>query len=461
VHLELFVPNNDTSDESPAINVYDPTEGYPGYSDVPKRTIVGAATLLNRPAGLLVDSVHQELYVANDLNTNAAVLVFPLSANGNAAPIRILEGPQTTLVGPLGLALDVVHDELIVVSYKAADGGSITVFPRTASGDVAPIRTVQGPLTGFNRPQDVALDLARDEIVVANSYFDSPVSLGSLLVFPRQASGNVAPIRQITGPSTDLCNPIGLVLDAVHDELVVTNSAASGAPCGRSVATFAASASGDVAPLRKVGPGPLCTLNNSESVLVTTSVQCSDPSVAEGTPCDDGNACTTGAKCTGGICAGGSPRNCDDGNPCSVDTCNPYVGCVHAIDLTDSDHDGVCDLNDCAPGDPTAFALPAAATGLSFASNKITLSWASLIPASGSGTLHQLVRGILGHFPGPAADPTETCLATSATTPTATDGSVPPVHTGYWYLVRGKNACGRGPYGFASGNVEELSAVCP
>ena len=461
VHQELFVPNNNTPDENPAINIYDLTEGYPGYSDVPTRTIAGPAALLNRTAGLLVDSVHQELFVANDLNTNAAIMVFPLSANGNVAPIRILQGPQTTLVGPLGLALDLVHDELIIVSYKTADGGSITVFPRTASGDVAPTRTVQGPLTGFNRPQDVALDLNRDEMIVANSYFDSPVSLGSLLVFPRLASGNVAPIRQITGPSTDLCNPIGLVLDAVHDELVVSNSAASGAACGRSVATFAATASGDVAPLRKVGPGPLCTLNNSESVLVTTSVQCSDPSVAEGTPCDDGNACTAGAKCTGGVCAGGSPRNCDDGNPCSIDTCTSFAGCQHAIDLTDTDHDGACDLNDCASGDPTAFALPAETSGLTFASDKATLSWTSLVPSSGSGTVHDLVRGVLRNFPVVIGEPTETCLPTDASTPTATDASIPPQNSGYWYLVRGRNACGFGSYGFASGGNEELSAACP
>jgi hypothetical protein len=54
--------------------------------------------------------------------------------------------------------------------------------------------------------------------------------------------------------------------------------------------------------------------------------------VAQGTPCDDGNACTEGTVCNGsGQCAGGSPRSCDDGRVCTVDSCAPATGCSFAV----------------------------------------------------------------------------------------------------------------------------------
>ena len=82
LNKEMFVPNNKPAVQDPAINVYDLTEGFPGTTDTPKRTITGPATLLDRPAAMLVDSVHQELYVANDLDGPSPILVFALSANG-------------------------------------------------------------------------------------------------------------------------------------------------------------------------------------------------------------------------------------------------------------------------------------------------------------------------------------------------------------------------------------------
>ncbi len=52
----------------------------------------------------------------------------------------------------------------------------------------------------------------------------------------------------------------------------------------------------------------------------------------DGTPCDDGNACTVRDTCYYGYCTGGGVRNCNDGNPCTIDSCDPYRGCVHNVD---------------------------------------------------------------------------------------------------------------------------------
>jgi hypothetical protein len=383
-----------------------------------------------------------------------------MGADGDVPPSRVLRGPQTTILGPLGLALDLIHDELVVVSYKTSNGGSISIFSRTASGDVPPLRTIQGPLTGFNRPQSVAIDFARDELILTNSFFDSPASLGEILFFPRLASGNTAPSRTITGPNTSLCNPIGLFFDALHDTVVVSNSDASGAACGRSVATFAATAVGNAVPVRKIGPGPLCALNNSEGVAVTTTIDCSDPLVPAGRPCDDGNVCTLNDTCGGGVCQPGSGvTTCGDTDACTIDSCDPAAGCTHTA-LQDVDLDGHCDAQDCAPNDPGAFAFAPEVGGIVAAADKRTLTWSSVSAFAGTGTTYDMLRGSTTSFLV-GSGPSEICLASTLPSPTTSDAALPDPDGGFWYLVRGHNACGAGSYGVASDLSERISFSCP
>jgi len=53
-------------------------------------------------------------------------------------------------------------------------------------------------------------------------------------------------------------------------------------------------------------------------------------SAPDGTPCDDGNACTSAETCQGGRCGGGTLAQCDDGDPTTVDECTLGKGCRHA-----------------------------------------------------------------------------------------------------------------------------------
>jgi slime mold repeat-containing protein len=366
---EFFVSNNLGSPDA-AINVYDLNASFPG-NDTPKRTIAGPLTLLNRPSGLAIDSTNQELYVANDVDSGPFVAVYSSGASGNVAPLRILQGELTGINGPAGMAVDLLHDELFIVNYKVADGGSITVFSRTASGNVAPLRTLQGSGTLFKDPQGIALDAAHDEIVVANSMF-STGNAGNLLVFSRLDSGNTAPSRQISGASTGLCNPIGLILDPVNDEIVVANSHFGSNGCAPSATAYSRTSSGDAAPNRQLGPGPSSALSNPTSVFVTTvAVDCSKAD--NGTHCDDGNACTQTDTCQAGACVGGDPvvctsqdkchddgvcdpasgvcsspaTSCADGNLCTSDSCDPDLGCLHVP--ISCDDGNPCTADSCAP----------------------------------------------------------------------------------------------------------------
>lgn len=64
-------------------------------------------------------------------------------------------------------------------------------------------------------------------------------------------------------------------------------------------------------------------------------------------PCDDGEGCTIGDVCSGGICQPGAPNSCNDNNPCTNDSCSsPSGACVNAPNSNPCD-----DLNGCTLGD--------------------------------------------------------------------------------------------------------------
>ncbi len=80
---------------------------------------------------------------------------------------------------------------------------------------------------------------------------------------------------------------------------------------------------------------------------------------ADGTPCDDGNACTDRDVCSGGTCQGTSSVCVDDGNPCTDATCLPSLGCRNVPNTASCDDGNACTDGDacaggvCQPGGPT------------------------------------------------------------------------------------------------------------
>ena len=190
-----------------------------GTSGIPKRNIQGAKTGLADPRGVSIDKLHGEIIVITDGHRQGGVSapsirVFKRDADGDAAPIRVIEGPSTLLeyMGK-GLYLDTVNDEI----YIATSNNAILVFPRTGSGDIAPTRVLRGRLTGLDHPTGVFVDTEHNETVVSNwENF-------SITVYPRTANGDVAPIRTIRASGDPLA--VGLLrgraiaLDRVNDEI--------------------------------------------------------------------------------------------------------------------------------------------------------------------------------------------------------------------------------------------------
>src|SRR5439155_18659988 len=120
------------------------------------------------------------------------ILVFRGGAFGEEPPLRIIQGPKTQIVSATNgvdrVAIDPVNNEIIVGSRLH----KILVFDREANGDVAPIRVLGGPHTEIGTNPMIRVDAANNLLVVAGQ--------GGMQVFDRTATGDANPIAWVLGP---------------------------------------------------------------------------------------------------------------------------------------------------------------------------------------------------------------------------------------------------------------------
>jgi 6-phosphogluconolactonase (cycloisomerase 2 family) len=230
-----------TVQQSNAISIF--KRGARG-TDHPTRTIRGLATELEDPHGLYFDETHNELITANHGNWTqirpytpydpivtdvgeyksgafhpSAITFHAADANGDVPPLRTIEGDLTGLNWPMGIDVDLTHDEIAVANYGDS---SVRIFRRTGRGNVQPVRVIRGALTQIVGPVSVAIDIRNDELWVAN-YGDH-----TAVVFPRAASGNVRPKRIIRNapkdtPTCGFTNASAAAYDSKRDEILVPN----------------------------------------------------------------------------------------------------------------------------------------------------------------------------------------------------------------------------------------------
>lgn len=268
---DVFAPNNDTVD---TLVVF----AHGASGDVkPKRA-------LHTPHGTFGIAVHDardEMFLTTQ--HDSSVVVFRKGADKNDEPVRLLQGDDTGLADPHGIAIDAKAEVFFVANYGSRalrDPGreirtgvpglgkgrdkqnwpygreyaipgsgwhsepSITVHALTAKGNDKPRRKIQGPKTQLNWPTGIAFDPDRRELFVANDMGPS------VLVFDADASGDVAPKRVLKGARTKLANPTSVSLDLKNRELWVANFG------GHSATAYPLDAPGDVAPLRIIRSGP-------------------------------------------------------------------------------------------------------------------------------------------------------------------------------------------------------------
>jgi DNA-binding beta-propeller fold protein YncE len=315
-----LVMMSDTNRKS--LLIYDRTAGSPPSKQAasPKQQVMGPDTGVGFVAGVAMDPGHRELFTVNN-DVEDRLVVFDYDARGNVtpkrllyvphqswgiafapkrdvmalsvqtpnmfvvfkreakkfdAPIRSVRGPKTAMADPHGIYFDETHNEVVVAnhgnfrpgelitSYTAYDAresrqertgnafdetarglfvpSSITVYDGDAQGDVAPLRTIQGPTSQVNWPMGVAVDEVNNEIIVANNGDDS------ILIFSRTASGDVQPKRVIRGRLTGIKGPMGVAI--AKDEIWVANFG------DHTALVFPRLAGGNVSPRRIVRNAP-------------------------------------------------------------------------------------------------------------------------------------------------------------------------------------------------------------
>ena len=141
---------------------------------------------------IVYDEIHDEFAVP--VPFPQALLTFRGDADGEEAPIRIIQGPLTQLKTPMRLALDPVNNEIIV---PQAD--DVLVYPREGNGNVAPSRVLHGIKAGAGGA--AAVDPVRNLLVVVGGSGRTGVHF---LIFNREADGNTKPLRNIGGPQFGL-----------------------------------------------------------------------------------------------------------------------------------------------------------------------------------------------------------------------------------------------------------------
>ena len=123
---------------------------------------------MNWPTSIAVHPDRGELFVAND--TADIITVYRTDAHGDAAPIRVIQGPRSMIKNPTAVALDLTNNELWVANFG---NHSATVYPVDASGDPAPKRIIRSGRANdgaamLSNPHTIAYDTKRDQLLVSN-----------------------------------------------------------------------------------------------------------------------------------------------------------------------------------------------------------------------------------------------------------------------------------------------------
>lgn len=203
----------------------------------------------HRAYAMAMDEENQEFFVS--VQHPPQVAVYRKGASGNEQPKRLLIGDKTQLSDSHGMAIDTRRKLLFVdnwgnIADDAIPGSgrfgppTITVYRLQANGDEAPLRIIQGPKTGLDWPGALSVDQDTGDLYVANDMGQD------IVVFHSGDQGDVAPSRTIKGPRTGLSYPVGIFVDSKNKEVWATNIGNSTAT------VYPIMANGDLPPLRTI-----------------------------------------------------------------------------------------------------------------------------------------------------------------------------------------------------------------
>ena len=350
-----------------------------------------------------INSGPPDLVVANRTSDTVSILLGLGTGNffqATGSPIAVGTAPYAVAVGDLN------RDGKLDVAVANDGSSNVTVLLGTGVNNAGEFSQAPGsPVAVGTNPESLAIaDLNRDgrlDLAVANAGSDNVTVLLGDGAGGFSAAGS--PVAVGTAPASIA------VADVDRDgkvDLVVANNGSANLTVllGNGTGGFSPAPGSPVA----AGSGPTFVAardltGDGEVDFAVTNFSASTVTVrlahtvvaTDGTSCDDGDACTTADACTSGSCAGGPLPS------------------------------------------------PAELAHLRFASpppDKRTIAW----DGDAAAARYDVVRGALSTLPvGPGGD--ETCYPDL---PTALLDDPTPTAGGFYYIVRGDNACGgTGTYG--------------
>ncbi len=274
---QIYVANGggqeDPRTESASITVYPPGS----YANVAEIATISADGVSDKPGLTFAEAIavdtHGKIYVADQGGrgagdiSNGRVAIFPAGSKGNVAPIATIVGTKTIdntgLNDPVGLALDTADNIYVMNASGGPDNkGSVTVYPSTANGNVAPKAIIANEAkdkrTQFHQPAGMALDSAGDIYVTNNSN-------DTVTIYAAAKFGDVAPKAIISGPHTGLNSPHGIGIDS-DGKIYVSNDGSDNEGVD-TVTVYAPGSSGDAKPIATIS-GSLTGLGKPAGLAV-------------------------------------------------------------------------------------------------------------------------------------------------------------------------------------------------
>ncbi len=261
---------------SSMIYVTNPATQYPGAGSIlgfsadasgnvsPTVNIQGPKTGLGYGSASVVIDKLGRLYTAGSADNLGFVYIWAASSNGDTTPTASLHVGGNVSGYPMVLTFDRSGDLWVASSNEG--GGFINEYapiPADANGDLTnrlrPLRTIDGPRPfGINNIISIALNRG-GRVSIAEQFAHG------VLTFGHEGAGNFPPLLKLLGDKTKLDGNGGITYDSQGRLVACTNRHHQ-----PRILTFAASATGNVAPLStlRVTGCKGVTLDSDDNVYV-------------------------------------------------------------------------------------------------------------------------------------------------------------------------------------------------
>ena len=155
-----------------------------------------------------------------------SITKYAAGSSGDAAPVAEIIGGNTKLYSPSRLTVDSSGNIYVAnpgsILYAANKSpivqavDTITVYSPGSTGNIAPVRTISGALTRLSALSGIAVD-SSGNIYAASLGVEGSRGAG-ILIFAAGSNGNVAPTTSIDGDCANLTTtgPIALDANAQH-----------------------------------------------------------------------------------------------------------------------------------------------------------------------------------------------------------------------------------------------------